>query len=86
MRFASWVKDDRLTLDANPDYWGGKPDFDRLIVRSIPETAPRVAALIKRTEPVGERPSMMSQMYVDTVPPGRTTQTISLTARTGSGA
>src|SRR5437867_10840257 len=46
VRFASWVKDDRLTLDANPDYWGGKPDFDRLIVRSIPETAPRVAALL----------------------------------------
>src|SRR4030095_11833727 len=47
VRFASWVKDDRLTLDANPDYWGGKPDFDRLIVRSIPETAPRIAALLK---------------------------------------
>src|SRR5262244_3409623 len=46
-RFVSWVKDDRLTLDANPDYWGGKPDFDKLIVRSIPETAPRVAALLK---------------------------------------
>src|SRR5229473_6619913 len=46
-RFLSWVKDDRLTLEGNPDYWGGKPDFDRLIVRSIPETAPRVAALLK---------------------------------------
>jgi len=46
-RFVSWIKDDRLTLEGNPDYWGGKPDFDRLIVRSIPETAPRVAALLK---------------------------------------
>src|SRR5262244_486449 len=46
-RFVSWVKDDRLMLEANPDYWGGKPDFDKLIVRSIPETAPRVAALLK---------------------------------------
>src|SRR5215510_7805085 len=46
-RFVSWVKDDRLTLDAYPDYWGGKPEFDKLIVRSIPETAPRVAALLK---------------------------------------
>src|SRR6266851_3865783 len=45
--FSSWIKDDRLTLEANADYWGGKPDFDRLIVRSIPETAPRVAALLK---------------------------------------
>ena len=47
VRFASWVKDDRLVLEANPDYWGGKPDFDRMIVRAIPETAPRVAALLK---------------------------------------
>ncbi len=47
MRFVSWVKDDRLTLEANPDYWGGKPDFDRLVVRAIPETAPRIAALLK---------------------------------------
>ncbi|HYB42267.1 MAG TPA: ABC transporter substrate-binding protein, partial [Candidatus Methylomirabilis sp.] len=47
VRFVSWVKDDRLVLEASPDYWGGKPDFDRMIVRSIPETAPRIAALLK---------------------------------------
>jgi peptide/nickel transport system substrate-binding protein len=47
VRFVSWVKDDKLVLEANPDYWGGKPDFDRMIVRSIPETAPRIAALLK---------------------------------------
>src|SRR5215831_10481366 len=47
VRFVSWVKDDKLVLEANPDYWGGKPDFDRMIVRAIPETAPRVAALLK---------------------------------------
>ncbi len=47
LRFVSWVKDDRTILDANPDYWGGKIDVDRVIVRPIPETAPRVAALLK---------------------------------------
>jgi peptide/nickel transport system substrate-binding protein len=47
VRFVSWTKDDRLVLDANPDYFGGKPDFDRFIMRSIPETAPRIAALLK---------------------------------------
>ena len=47
VRFVSWVKDDRLTLEANPDYFGGKSDLDRMIVRSIPETSPRVAALLK---------------------------------------
>ncbi|MGH7321080.1 MAG: ABC transporter substrate-binding protein [Candidatus Rokuibacteriota bacterium] len=47
VRFVSWTKDDRLVLDANADYWGGKPDFDRMIVRALPEMAPRVAALQK---------------------------------------
>src|SRR5438093_6773995 len=37
VRFVSWVKDDKLTVEANSDYFGGKPDFDRLIVRAIPE-------------------------------------------------
>jgi peptide/nickel transport system substrate-binding protein len=47
VRFVSWTKDDRIVLDANPDYFGGKPDFDRMIVRAIPEVAPRIAALLK---------------------------------------
>jgi peptide/nickel transport system substrate-binding protein len=47
VRFVSWTKDDRIVLDANADYWGGKPDFDRLVVRALPEMAPRVAALLK---------------------------------------
>jgi peptide/nickel transport system substrate-binding protein len=47
VRFVSWTKDDRVVLDANPDYFGGKPDFDRFVMRSIPEVAPRIAALLK---------------------------------------
>jgi peptide/nickel transport system substrate-binding protein len=47
VRFVSWTKDDKLVLAANLDYWGGKIDVDRVVVRSIPETAPRVAALLK---------------------------------------
>src|SRR6202047_3209052 len=42
VRFVSWIKDDKLTLEANPDYFGGRPDFERLMVRAIPETSPRV--------------------------------------------
>jgi peptide/nickel transport system substrate-binding protein len=47
VRLASWTKDDRAVLDANPDYWGGKIDVDRVVFRAIPETAPRIAALQK---------------------------------------
>ena len=47
VRLASWVKDDRAVFDANPDYWGGRIDADRVVLRPIVETAPRVAALLK---------------------------------------
>jgi peptide/nickel transport system substrate-binding protein len=47
LRLVSWTKDDKAVLDANPDYWGGKPDFDRMVFRAVPEMAPRVAALLK---------------------------------------
>ena len=47
VRFVSWTKDDKCVLEANPDYFGGKPDFDRMIVRPIPETAARIASLLK---------------------------------------
>ncbi len=47
VRLASWAKDDKAVLDANPDYWGGKIDVDRVVFRPIPETAPRVAAVLK---------------------------------------
>lgn len=43
--FNEWVRDDRIVLDANPDYWGGAPTFERLVFRPIPEAAARVAAL-----------------------------------------
>jgi peptide/nickel transport system substrate-binding protein len=36
-----------VIFDANADYWGGKPDFDRLVLRALPEMAPRVSALLK---------------------------------------
>jgi len=47
VRFVSWTKDDRVVLEANPDYWGGRIDADRVIFRSVPETAPRIAGLLK---------------------------------------
>src|SRR5687768_3845164 len=47
VKFVSWTKDDKVVLEANADYWGGKPDFDRMIFRAVPETAPRIAGLLK---------------------------------------
>lgn len=47
VRLGSWTKDDKAVLEATPDYWGGKIDVDRVVFRPIPETAPRIAALLK---------------------------------------
>jgi len=47
VRFVSWVKDDKAVFEVNPDYWAGKSDFDRMIFRSVPEAAPRIASLLK---------------------------------------
>jgi peptide/nickel transport system substrate-binding protein len=47
VKFTSWVKDDRLVLDANKDYWGGKIEVDQIIFRPLPELSARLAALLK---------------------------------------
>lgn len=44
-RFASWVRDGDLILETNPDYWGPPPKFGTVIIKPIPESATRVAAL-----------------------------------------
>lgn len=44
-KFVEWIKDDRLVLDANTDYWEGPPNVRRVIVRPTPERASAVAAL-----------------------------------------
>ena len=44
-RFIDWIKDDRIVLDRNEDYWGPLPLIDRLIFKSIPENSVRLIAL-----------------------------------------
>lgn len=41
-----WVRDDRLTMSANPNYWGEAPEgIDALIWRPVPEDSARLAGL-----------------------------------------
>jgi peptide/nickel transport system substrate-binding protein len=47
LKLSSWTKDDKAVFEGFADYWGGKIDADRVVFRPIPETAPRVAALLK---------------------------------------
>ena len=45
-KFVSWVKDGDLVMEANPNYWGSAPKVKKVIIRSIPESGTRVAALL----------------------------------------
>lgn len=44
-KFVSWQKDNRVEMEANPDYWRGAPKFKKLTFRIIPNPADMVAAL-----------------------------------------
>ena len=44
-KLVRWAKDDRMELEANPDYWRGAPAIKRATFRPIPSEASRTAAL-----------------------------------------
>lgn len=45
-KFVEWVKGDHLTLEANENYWAGKPAIDKVVIRPIVEASTRVASLL----------------------------------------
>ncbi|RXZ80422.1 hypothetical protein EBB07_18890 [Paenibacillaceae bacterium] len=40
-RLKEWIQGDRIVLEANPNYWGGKPQLASITFRSVPENASR---------------------------------------------
>lgn len=40
-KFVEWVTGDHLSFDANTGWWGGKINFDKLLLRYIPEASTR---------------------------------------------
>lgn len=47
-RFVEWVKDERLVMEANRDWWGWEgrpPGIDRVVWKAIPDDFPRLVAL-----------------------------------------
>lgn len=45
-RFVEWRRDERLVLEAFDEHWRGRPVWDRLVHRTIPEDTIRVAELL----------------------------------------
>lgn len=44
-KLQEWVKDERVVLVPNNEYWNGKPSLEKVTFRFIPETSTRMAAL-----------------------------------------
>jgi peptide/nickel transport system substrate-binding protein len=44
-KLVRWIKDDRIELESNEQYWRGAPRIKRLVFKPIPDDAVRVAAL-----------------------------------------
>ncbi len=47
-KFVEWIPNERIVMDANAEYWGGRPLFKRLVFRPIPDETARTAALLSR--------------------------------------
>jgi peptide/nickel transport system substrate-binding protein len=76
-KFVEWVKDDRLVMDANREWWGwgGKPPtVDRVVWKPIPDDFARLAALQGNEVDVitNVPPDQMKIVRVLTVPATRT--------------
>ena len=44
-RFVEWIPNERIVLEANPDYWEGPPKIQRLIFKVVPDSATRLIQL-----------------------------------------
>lgn len=45
-KFVEWIEDEQVVVEANPDYWGGPPELDKITFTPIPEASTRTAALM----------------------------------------
>jgi len=45
-KFVSWVPNEQVKVTANPDWWGGEPEFENATMQFITEPSSRVAALL----------------------------------------
>ncbi len=44
-KFVEWIEGDSITIEANPDYWGGAPTVNQVVYRVIADDSARFLAL-----------------------------------------
>lgn len=66
-KFVEWVKDQRVVLEANDQYWAGRPRLDKLVFRPISEPSTRVSALLAGEVDIvaGVRPDQIATIEKD---------------------
>ena len=47
-QLTGWVRNSQIQLVANPNYWGGKPAFQRIVIRHFEDGAAQMLALAAR--------------------------------------
>lgn len=74
-KFVEWVRDDKLVMEVNKDYWGDLPEgIDGLIWRPVPDDSARVAGLttgeyhIAKDLPVTAIPALENNAELQLVP------------------
>lgn len=73
-KFVEWVKDERIVLEVNEDYWGEVPQVQEIIFRPIKDNGARVAALlagevdIVNGIPIAQEPVVANYPGVRSVP------------------
>ncbi len=45
MKFVEWAQGEQIVLERNPDYWGGAPSLEQVIVRFLPDDNTQLAQL-----------------------------------------
>ncbi|MBY7144584.1 ABC transporter substrate-binding protein [Virgibacillus sp. NKC19-3] len=45
-KYVNWIKDDRVVLEENEEYFGGDITWNEVVIRSIPESSTRVSELL----------------------------------------
>lgn len=47
--FKSWEPDSQIVFERNENYWGERPEIDRIVFRTIPDATTRVAEMVNGT-------------------------------------
>lgn len=73
-RFVEHVKNDHITLERNPDYWGGPANAESILIRAIPEASARITALVESGET--NFTDIVPFDFIDRVKNGATTKVV----------